>query len=143
MKLMLIQGPNLNFLGIREKGVYGSQSYDDVCREIEDYASVNGVNIECYQSNIEGEIINEIQKCHLEKIDGIIINPGAYTHYSLAIYDAIKSVDVPAIEVHLSNIHDREEFRQKSVTAKACKGQISGFGISGYKMAINYFLENL
>ena len=142
MKLMLISGPNLNFLGIREKDVYGIQGYDDVCRDMKEYASCNGIELECYQSNIEGELINKIQQCYFDKYDGIIINPGAYTHYSYALLDAIKSVDIPVVEVHLSNIHTREEFRHKSVTAPACVGQICGFGILGYKMAINYFLEN-
>lgn len=142
MKLMLIQGPNLNFLGIREKNVYGTQGYDDVCREIKEYAFLKGIELECYQSNIEGELINKIQQCYFDKYDGIIINPGAYTHYSYALFDAIKSVDIPVVEVHLSNIHTREEFRHKSVTAPACRGQICGFGTLGYKMAINFFMEN-
>jgi len=141
MKLLLLQGPNLNFLGIREKGIYGSSGYDDVCREVKEYAFLNGIELECYQSNIEGEIINKIQQAYFEKYDGVIINPGAFTHYSYAIFDAIKSVDIPFVEVHLSNIHTREEFRHKSVTAPACKGQICGFGTLGYKMALSYFLE--
>ena len=139
MKLVLIQGPNLNFLGIREKTVYGSESYDEICREVSMYASAKNIEFECFQSNIEGEIINFIQKCYYENIDGIIINPGAFTHYSYAILDAIKSVNIPTIEVHLSNVYTREEFRHKSVTASACIGQMSGFGINGYKMAIDYF----
>lgn len=138
---MLIQGPNLNFLGIREKSVYGNRGYDEVCREVKEYAFLKGIELECYQSNIEGELIDKIQQCFLDKYDGIIINPGAYTHYSYALYDAIKSVDIPVVEVHLSNIHTREEFRHKSVTAPACVGQICGFGSSGYKMAVNYFNE--
>ena len=141
MKLLLLQGPNLNFLGIREKGIYGSSGYDDVCSEVKEYAFLKGIELECYQSNIEGEIINKIQQAYFEKYDGVIINPGAFTHYSYAIFDAIKSVDIPFVEVHLSNIHTREEFRHKSVTAPACKGQICGFGTLGYKMALSYFLE--
>lgn len=141
MKIMLIQGPNLNFTGIREKGIYGTKSYDDICRELKEYAFLKGVELECFQSNCEGEIIDCIQKCYLEKYNGIIINPGAYTHYSYAIHDAIASVNIPTIEVHLSNIHKREEFRSKSVTAPACKGQVCGFGEYGYKMALKYFLE--
>lgn len=141
MKIMLIQGPNLNFLGIREKGIYGTSSYDDICREIKEYAFLKGAELECFQSNCEGEIIDCIQKCHLEGYDGAIINPGAYTHYSYAIHDAIKGIDVPFVEVHLSNIHTREEFRHKSVTASACVGQICGFGEYGYKMAVNYFTD--
>lgn len=141
MKIMLLQGANLNFLGIREKGIYGTESYDDVCREIKEYAFLKGVNLECFQSNSEGEIIDAIQKCHNEGFDGVIINPGAYTHYSYAIYDAIAGINIPFIEVHLSNIYKREEFRHKSVTAKACVGQISGLGTYGYKAALEYFIE--
>lgn len=142
VKLMLIQGPNLNFLGIREKGIYGTESYDDVCRDIKEYAFLKGIELDCFQSNSEGSIIDEIQKCFYEKYDGVIINPGAYTHYSYAIYDAIKSVNIPFVEVHLSNIHQRDEFRTKSVTAAACVGQICGFGSYGYKMAVEYFINN-
>ncbi len=141
MKIMLLQGPNLNFLGIREKGVYGVKTYDDICRELKEYAFLKGVELDCFQSNSEGGIIDCIQKCHTEKYDGVIINPGAYTHYSYAIRDAISSTSVPFVEVHLSNIHSREEFRHKSVTAPVCKGQICGFGEFGYKMAFTYFLE--
>jgi len=143
MKFMLLQGPNLNFLGIREKEVYGTYSYDDVCREIKEYAFLKGIELDCFQSNCEGELIDKIQQAHLEKYDAIIINPGAYTHYSYAIYDAIKSVNVPCIEVHLSNIHQREDFRKLSVTAPACIGQMCGFGVLGYKMAVDYFNETL
>lgn len=142
MKLMLIQGPNLNFLGIREKGIYGTESYDDVCRDIKEYAFLKGVELDCFQSNSEGALIDAVQKCFQDIYDGVIINPGAYTHYSYAIYDAIKSVNIPFVEVHLSNIHQRDEFRSKSVTAPACVGQICGFGSYGYKMAVEYFIKN-
>lgn len=141
MKIMLLQGPNLNFLGIREKGIYGSKNYDDICRETKEYAFLKGVELDCFQSNSEGEIIDCIQKCHMDKYDGVIINPGAYTHYSYAIRDAISSTNIPFVEVHLSNIHTREEFRHNSVTAPVCRGQICGFGEYGYKMALSYFLE--
>ena len=140
---MLLQGPNLNFLGIREKEIYGTNGYDDVCREIKEYAFLKGIELDCFQSNCEGELIDKIQQAHLEKYDALIINPGAYTHYSYAIYDAIKSVNVPCVEVHLSNIHQREDFRKNSVTAPACVGQICGFGVLGYKMAVDYFNETL
>lgn len=142
MKIMLLQGPNLNFLGIREKGIYGSENYDSVCKEIVSYAKSKAIELSCYQSNCEGEIIDCIQKCYHEKYDGIVINPGAYTHYSYAIFDAIKSVNIPTVEVHLSNVHQRDEFRHKSVTAPACVGQICGFGSFGYKMAIDYLANN-
>ena len=141
MKLMVINGPNLNFLGIREKSIYGSRSFKEIENYIRESAISLGHDIEMCQSNIEGEIINFIQRAYYEKCNGIIINPGAFTHYSYAIYDAIKSVNIDTVEVHLSQIYSREEFRQKSVTASACIGQICGFGEYGYVMAINA-LEN-
>ena len=137
MKLMIINGPNLNMLGVREKNIYGTKNFEDVCKYITDEADKRGHNIELFQSNIEGEIINFIQKAYFESYEGIIINPGAYTHYSYAIHDAIKGVNIPTVEVHLSNIHAREEFRKKSVIAPACIGQISGFGEYGYIMAMD------
>ena len=141
MKIMVINGPNLNFLGIREKHIYGSKSFEKIENYIKECSKSLGHDIEMLQSNIEGEIINFIQRAYYEKYDGIIINPGAFTHYSYAIYDSIKSVNIDTVEVHLSQIYDREDFRQKSVTAPACIGQICGFGEYGYIMAINA-LEN-
>ncbi|WP_346885555.1 type II 3-dehydroquinate dehydratase [Clostridium sp. UBA4395] len=141
MKIMVINGPNLNFLGIREKNIYGSKSFEKIENYIKECSKSLGHDIEMLQSNIEGEIINFIQRAYYEKYDGIIINPGAFTHYSYAIYDAIKSVNIDTVEVHLSQIYDREDFRQKSVTAPACIGQICGFGEYGYIMAMNA-LEN-
>lgn len=140
MKVLIINGPNLNFLGIREKGVYGSTTYEEMCSYLYKEVKKLQVHIDIVQSNIEGEIINFIQGAY-EKYDGIILNAGAYTHYSIAIFDAIKSVSINTIEVHLSNIHAREEFRQKSVIAPACKGQICGFGKYGYIMAINALIQ--
>lgn len=143
---MIINGPNLNFTGIREKGVYGSKNYGEICDYIIKAADeiilpdADKIQLEILQSNIEGEIINFLQAAY-KNVDGIIINPGAYTHYSLAIYDAIKSISIPTVEVHLSNIHAREEFRSKSVTAGACIGQISGFGVYGYIMGINALIQ--
>ena len=138
-KLMIINGANMNFLGIREKEVYGSGSYNEVFNSIYEYAGEKGVELEVFQSNCEGEIINFIQEAYVEGYDGIIINPGAYTHYSYAIRDAIQGVGIKTVEVHMSNIYKREEFRHKSVTAPVCVGQISGFGEQGYKMAVDYF----
>ncbi|MFX0549310.1 type II 3-dehydroquinate dehydratase [Hathewaya histolytica] len=135
MKILVINGPNLNFLGIREKEVYGAKTYEDLCSYIRCTAEELKAEVTLKQSNIEGEIINFIQEAY-GKYDGIVINPGAYTHYSIAIYDALKSVDIDTIEVHLSNIYKREEFRHKSVTAAACIGQISGLGFLGYKLAM-------
>lgn len=136
MKILVINGPNINFLGIREPSIYGGKSYNELCTEISSYADSEGIEAHIVQSNIEGEIINIIQDAY-EKYDGLIINPGAYTHYSIAIYDALLSVGIPAVEVHLSNIYSREEFRRKSVTAPACIGQITGFGSYGYILGIN------
>ncbi|MCD2501328.1 type II 3-dehydroquinate dehydratase [Clostridium sp. NSJ-145] len=137
MKVIVINGPNLNMVGVREKGIYGTRSFEDICDYIKDEANKRNIEVELYQSNIEGDIINQIHKCYYEDFDGIIINPGAYTHYSYAIHDAIKSVNINTVEVHLSNIHAREEFRHKSVTAPACIGQICGFGEIGYILAMD------
>ena len=136
----MINGPNINFLGIREKNIYGTKNYEDLCDYIKSEAKILGVEVEVLQSNIEGEIIGYIQDAY-EKYDGIVINPGAYTHYSIAIYDALKAVSIKTVEVHISNIHSREEFRRKSVTAPACIGQICGFGFYGYIMAIMALLK--
>ncbi|WP_297519602.1 type II 3-dehydroquinate dehydratase [uncultured Clostridium sp.] len=141
MRIKLINGPNLNLLGIREKQIYGSKDFNDVVAMVKEEGKKLGHEIIDFQSNIEGELINEIHSAYFDKYDGIIINPGAYTHYSIAIYDALKGVDIPTVEVHLSNIHKREEFRHKSVIAPACIGQICGFGDFGYILGIKA-LEN-
>ena len=147
MKIAIINGPNLNFAGVREPLIYGRETLVEINKQIEAEADVlaeqNLVNIflEFYQSNHEGEIIDFIQKCHLENFDGLIINPGAYSHYSYAIRDAIASVEMPVIEVHMSNIHAREEFRQKSVIAPVCRGIICGFRASGYTLAIQAIIK--
>lgn len=135
MKILIINGPNINLLGIREKDIYGSISYEKLCEEIIENAKELSIEIDIVQSNIEGEIINYIHNA-LGTYDGIVINPGAYTHYSIAIYDALKAINIPAIEVHISNIYNREEFRRKSVIAPACIGQISGFGQYSYTLGI-------
>lgn len=135
-KVRIINGPNINFTGIREKGIYGNINYDGIIEIIERKATELNYDVDFFQSNYEGAIIDYIQKCFFEKIDGIIINPGALTHYSYALRDAISSVSIPTIEVHMSNIHKREEFRHLSVTAPVCKGQICGFGYFGYIMAL-------
>lgn len=136
MKIIIINGPNINLLGKREKDIYGEISYDDMCNMIKSYAINEKVQIQIEQSNSEGQIIDYIQNAY-DKYDAIVINPGAYTHYSIAIFDALKSVPIPSIEVHMSNIYSREEFRKKSVTAGACIGQITGFGIQSYIMALS------
>lgn len=135
MRILVINGPNLNMLGVREKHIYGSGTYEDLCSYIRKEAENLNVEVEIFQSNHEGAIIDEIHKAY-QKFDGIVINPGAYTHYSYAIYDALKCVDIKAVEVHISNIHEREDFRKVSVIKGACINQISGFGFDGYKMAL-------
>lgn len=142
MKVMVINGPNLNMVGVREKGIYGNKDFSDICKYIESSAKDRNIDVTLFQSNIEGEIINFIHKAYYEKYDAIIINPGAYTHYSYAIFDAIKAVNIKTVEVHLSNIHAREEFRHKSVTASACIGQICGFGEQGYVLAMDAILNS-
>ncbi|MBE6052908.1 MAG: type II 3-dehydroquinate dehydratase [Clostridium sartagoforme] len=142
MKVLVINGPNLNMVGIREKGIYGTRDFNDICSYIKEEGQKRNIDIKLFQSNIEGEIINEIHKSYYEKYDGIIINPGAFTHYSYAILDAIKAVSINTVEVHLSNIHSREEFRHKSVIAPACIGQICGFKEFGYVMAMEAIIES-
>ncbi len=141
MKIMVINGPNLNMLGTREPEIYGEKTYSDLENYIEKHAQSKGAEAIVVQSNSEGEIIDFIHYA-LGSCDAIVINPAAYTHYSYAIYDALKTVDIPAIEVHISDIHSREEFRQKSVTAPACIEQISGLGFDGYTLAIDHLIEN-
>lgn len=141
MKILVVNGPNLNFLGIREKGVYGNRDYSALLDMIKKKGDELGVETEVFQSNSEGEIIDAIQRAYYEEVDGIIINPGAYTHYSYAIRDALASVDVPKIEVHISNVHAREEFRHVSVTAPVCTGQIVGLGLQGYLLAVDAMIN--
>ena len=140
MKFLIINGPNLNLLGQREPGIYGGQTYDALCAQITDYAQAHGSTADFFQSNHEGAIIDAIQAAQ-GVYDAIIINPAAYTHYSYAILDALKAVSVPAFEVHLSHIDQREPFRAVSVTAPACVGQICGLGFEGYLRAMDHFLE--
>lgn len=140
MKIMVINGPNINLLGVREPGIYGESTYADLENYIENYAEQKGIETVVLQSNGEGELIDFIHHS-LGSYDAIVINPGAYTHYSYAIYDALLSVGLPVIEVHISNIHKRDEFRHKSVTAPACVGQICGLGFRGYTLAMDYLTE--
>jgi 3-dehydroquinate dehydratase-2 len=142
LKILTINGPNINFLGIREKNIYGQITYEEMCKYLKGEAEKLELDMDIVQSNIEGELVEYIQGAY-NKYDGIIINPAAYTHYSIAILDALKAVALPTIEVHISNVHAREDFRKRSVIAPACIGQICGFGIYGYVMAmiglINYY----
>lgn len=137
MKILVINGPNINFLGIREKGIYGTNNYEHLIFLIEEKAQKENIKVDVFQSNHEGEIIDRIQDAYLDKTDGIVINPGAFTHYSYAIRDALSSIAIPKIEVHISNIHKREEFRHTCVTTAACDGQICGLGLSGYLLGID------
>ena len=135
MKIAIIQGPNLNMLGIREPHIYGSMSLEQIHDQLKNAAAQNGIEVEFFQSNLEGEIVDRIQEC-LGTVDGIMINPAAYSHTSIAIKDALSAVSMPVVEVHISNIYKREEFRQKSITAGASTGVISGFGPFGYHMGL-------
>ena len=141
MKLLVINGPNINFLGIREKGVYGTQNYGDLCNMIYKKAEEENCDITIFQSNHEGAIIDRIQEAYFDGTEGIIINPGAYTHYSYAIRDALSSITVPKVEVHISNIMEREEFRKISVTKEVCNYQLYGKGLDGYLEAIETLVK--
>ena len=141
MKFLVINGPNLNLLGKREPGIYGDQTYEALCQMIREHALAHGTTADFFQSNHEGAIIDAIHAAD-GVYDAIIINPAAYTHYSYAILDALKAVTVPAYEVHISNIDQRESFRAVSVTAPACVGQLYGHGFKGYLMAMDWFLED-
>lgn len=140
MKLLLINGPNLNMLGIREKNIYGTMMYKDIMKDLKKYAVLKGVKLKVYQSNSEGDIVTKIQKAY-KKYDGIIINPGAYTHTSIAILDALKAVSIPTIEVHLSAVNEREDFRKISYVSLFAKKTIVGKGKDGYFEAIDEFLK--
>lgn len=140
MKILVINGPNLNFLGIREKSVYGNQDYEYLKNVIAQKGKEIGAEIEVFQSNYEGGIIDRIQEAYFDGTDAIVINPGAYTHYSYAIRDALASITVPKVEVHISDITQREPFRQVSVTKEVCDYQIYGRGLQGYLDAIDYCL---
>lgn len=143
MKIMIINGPNLNMLGIREKNIYGTFTYEDLCKYIETYPNYKekDINFTFLQTNHEGEIVDYLHKAYTEKYDGIVLNAGGYTHTSVAIHDAIKAVSIPTVEVHISNIHAREEFRKVCMTSPACVGQITGLGKLGYVLAVVYLTE--
>ena len=142
MKFLVVNGPNLNLLGVREPEIYGKNGYETLVSRIRASAQSMNVEVEIFQSNHEGAIIDKLHAAR-GSFDGIIINPGAYTHYSYAILDALKAVDIPAVEVHLSNVHKREEFRHTSVTAAGCDGQVCGLGQFGYVAAMGYLIEKL
>jgi len=140
MNILVVNGPNLNFLGIREPEIYGRKSYNDLVNYLLAYGELNKVYIEVYQSNSEGEIIDIIQN-NYQRFDGLVINPAAYTHYSYAIFDCIKSITLPTVEVHLSDIYSREDFRKISVIEPACIAKFYGKGFNSYLEAINYLIK--
>ncbi|MBR5203205.1 MAG: type II 3-dehydroquinate dehydratase [Clostridia bacterium] len=140
MKILVINGPNINMLGIREPGIYGSDNYNSLLEKIKTWANELGCETECYQSNHEGDLVDKIQQAY-GVFDGIVINPAAYTHTSVAILDALKSVGIPTVEVHISDVTKREDFRQISYAGMACEEHIIGKGLEGYHLAIQYLCE--
>ena len=142
MNILVINGPNLNMLGIREPDIYGKETYNSLVKKIEKYASEKNVSVKCYQSNHEGDLVDNIQFAY-GVFDGIVINPGAYTHTSVAILDALKAVSIPAVEVHISDVSSREEFRQISFVRQACFKTICGKGTDGYLDAIDALIEKV
>ena len=141
MKILVINGPNLNMLGIREPDIYGKNTYDDLCNLIKDYAAEKDIEVKIFQSNHEGVLVDEIQAAY-KNFDGIVINPAAYTHTSVALLDAVKSVGIPTVEVHISAVENREDFRQISFVRAACIKTITGLGFEGYLRAIDALIEN-
>ncbi|MBE6655943.1 MAG: type II 3-dehydroquinate dehydratase [Ruminococcaceae bacterium] len=142
MKIYVLNGPNLNLLGVREPGIYGSESYDTLIKRIEAYAKEKGVSVKCLQSNHEGALVDFIHEGFYERIDGIVFNPGAYTHTSIALLDALKATDIPTVEVHISDVNAREEFRRQSYIRPACIATVSGHGTNGYLEAIDLLLAS-
>lgn len=141
MKILVINGPNINMLGLREPEIYGNENYKTLCENIKEYAKEKGIEVEIYQSNHEGCLVDKIQES-FGKTDGIVINPAAYTHTSIAILDALKAVGIPTVEVHISDVSKREDFRQVSFVRLVAKKTIMGRGIKGYMDAIDYLLES-
>ena len=142
MKILVMNGPNLNMLGIREPALYGSGTYDALCEKIRVYCAEKNVQVDFYQSNHEGALVDRIQQAYFEGIEGIVINPGAYTHTSIALLDAVKSVSIPTVEVHISKVEEREAFRQVSYIRAACVATITGKGFDGYLEGIDILMEN-
>ena len=140
MRILVINGPNLNMLGIREPGIYGTENYEALCRKVRDYAAARNVEVELYQSNHEGDLVDKIQAAY-GNTDGIVINPGAYTHTSVALLDAVKAVGIPTVEVHISDVSKREAFRQVSYIRAACAATISGHGLDGYTEAMALLID--
>ena len=143
MKFLVLNGPNINFLGIREPGIYGKSTYNDLMQTVTDYAVTRGVEIEFYQSNCEGALVDAIQKAYYDKVDGIVFNPAAYTHTSVAILDAVKAVSIPTVEVHLSDVNSRDEFRKVSYIRQAAIAMFCGHGFASYTMAIDCLIDHI
>ena len=141
MKIYVINGPNLNMLGIREIEKYGKESYDSLIAALQQYAKENEFHLVCYQSNHEGDLVDKIQEAYFEKADGIVINPGAYTHTSIALLDAVNATKIPTVEVHISDVSKREDFRQVSYIRNACVKTIMGHGHKGYFEAVDYLIQ--
>ena len=142
MKILVINGPNINMLGIREPDIYGKGTYRDLIRTISHHCEKKGIYLECFQSNHEGDIVDKIQAAY-KKFDGIVINPAAYTHTSVAILDALKAVSIPTVEVHISKINEREDFRRLSYVGLVAEKTIEGHGIEGYFEAVDYLIEKI
>lgn len=140
MTILVINGPNLNMLGIREPGIYGNGSYVALCKQIKEYSDQRGIDVQFYQSNHEGDLVDRIQQAYHDGVQGIVINPGAYTHTSIALLDAVKAVGIPTVEVHISKVEEREAFRQVSFVRQACIGTITGKGFDGYCEAIDLLI---
>ena len=143
MKIYVLNGPNLNMLGIREPDKYGTDTYPSLCKMIEEHCKKRGVECVLYQSNHEGDLVDKIQEAYFDKADGIVINPGAYTHTSIALLDAVKATSLPCVEVHISKVEEREDFRHKSYTAAKCVGVIAGFGAFTYRLALLALVNHL
>lgn len=141
MKILVLNGPNINMLGIREPDIYGAESYDALCCMIEEHCRARGIGVKLFQSNHEGALVDEIQAAY-ECFDGIVINPAAYTHTSVALLDAVKAVGIPTVEVHISDVSTREDYRQISYVRAACKKTVAGKGFNGYLEAIDYLTDN-
>ncbi len=143
MKLFIINGPNLNMLGIREPSHYGTETYSTLCERIQKHAATLGIEVALFQSNHEGALVDKIQEAYFEKADGIVINPGAYTHTSIALLDALKAVSIPTVEVHVSDVNAREDFRKQSYVRSACIATICGHGINGYTEAMTLLYNEI
>lgn len=141
MKILVINGPNMNFLGIREPGIYGSETYEDLVHFLKNHAKARGVEVDFFQSNHEGALIDRIQEAYYEKVDGIVLNPASYTHTSIALMDTIKTVRIPTVEVHISDLSKREDFRKTSYVRLAAVKTIAGHGFQSYSMAMDYLID--